>query len=727
MKITFQKEKKIFRLENRNFLYVFFVDEEGYLRHLYAGKPIAEADFSSSCDFGFDWAKTYLSRKGKEEIYADDYYSDRSLLEIGSEGKNDKRGSLIALRQDDGSFYTDFVFEGYRIFEGLPTLRNLPFASAGKEAQSLELTLREVRSGLTLKLTYSLLGDLPLVLRTSVLTNRTKKTAEVRKAMSLQLDLPENGYDLLHFYGTWARERNVERRPLGDGLTVIESRFGRSSHEENPFTILAEKNTDENQGSCFGFNLLYSGDFRFAADCGKAGDTRVLLGISDTDFSYPLKPKETLELPQGVIGYSSSGFNGLSQTFHDFIRDHLIRFKKAKERRPLIFNSWEGCYMDFDTEKILAYLGKAKEIGAELFVMDDGWFGKRNSDNSSLGDWEVNTEKIDLHRVADTCHREGMKFGLWFEPEMVNPDSDFYRSHPHCSLGHEDEKKELSRHQLALDLTDDKIVDEIAKKVNKILDTYPIDYVKWDNNRTIADNYSYHLGKDDQGKVSYLLTVGFYKLCKKIIDRHPDIFFEGCASGGGRFDLGMLAYFPQIWCSDETDPVQRLYIQYGTSYGYPLSTMGSHVSKSSAASYKTKCDIALFGTYGYEFDPTKLSEEEKKQLSPDLDLYHGIASAVIQNGDLYRLRSPFTDGALSWVSVSKKKDKALFLYVTLRKQNSYSHFVKLVGLDPKKRYGNSLDHKVYSGDYYENVGLNLSFWMEEFQSTLIVLTEAEHD
>lgn len=728
MKITFHEATRLFRLENNQFLYAFFIDGQGYLRHLYCGKPVAEFDYSSLCDFGFDWAKTYLSPSGKEEIFSDNYYSDRSLLEVGSEGKNDKRGSLVAIRQEDGSFLTDFVYVSHRIYFGFPALANLPYAFAkDQEAQSLELTLKEVRSGLLLKLTYTLLGELPLLVRTEVLQNETKNDVEVRKAMSLELDLPDQGYDLLHFYGTWSRERNVERKPLGDGLTIIESRLGRSSHEENPLNILAEKDTDENQGSCYGFNLIYSGDFRMAANCDKSGSTRVLLGINETDFSYVLKPQEAFELPQGIITYSSEGFNRLSQTFHSFIQDHLIRYANAKAYRPLIFNSWEGCYMDFSTEKILSYLKTAKEIGAELFVLDDGWFGKRNSDGSSLGDWEVNQSKIDLRKVIDSCHEQGMKFGLWFEPEMVNPDSDFYRSHPHCSLGHEDSQKELSRHQLALDLSNDSLVDEIAASVNRILDSYPIDYVKWDNNRTIADNYSYHLGKDEQGKISYLLTLGYYRLCKKIIDSHPQIFFEGCASGGGRFDLGSLAYFPQIWCSDETDPVQRLYIQYGTSYGYPLSTMGSHVSKSPVSSYKTKADVALFGSYGYEFDPTKLSTEDKQQLIPNLDLYHDMGNSVIQNGTLYRLRSPFTEGALSWISVSSDQTKAIFLYVTLRKQNSSSRFIRLLGLDPKKRYRNSLDKKAYSGDYYREIGLNLSFWMEEFQSTLVVLKEEDYD
>lgn len=726
MSVIVSSDNRLFVLENDKIEYAFFIDSQGYLRHLYFGKKIESFPFSSLINLGWDWSKTYRSPTNEEKIFLDDYSSSASLMEVSSSSRFDHRGSTFSFHQTDGSYLTDFLYRSHRVYKGLPSLKNMPSVSSNSDdASSVEIVLEDVLSKVNLVLTYSIIEGYDAIIRTSKLINKTSNDVDVERMFSLLLDLPSANYDLIHFPGDWSLERNVSRHSLRQEKVVIESEYGTSSHMANPFNVLIEKEGNEDQGEAFGFNLLWSGNFRFEVNVDKCHSTRVLLGINDSNFSYRLRKNEEAELPQAIMAYSSSGLNGLSLAMSDLIRDHIIRYGKAKEYRPLIFNSWEGCYFSFSTDSIIEYMNHAKAIGAELFVLDDGWFSTRDTDESGLGDWFVNSAKIDLKKVINHCHALGMKFGLWFEPEMVNPSSEFYRENPHCSLGHDGINQELSRHQLFLDLTNEEIVDKIARQVNAILDAYPIDYVKWDHNRTIADNYSYYQNRENQGKVSYLLTLGFYSLCKKIIDTHPNIFFEGCASGGGRFDLGMAYYFPQIWCSDETDPVQRLFIQYGTSMGYPLSMIGSHVSKNRMTSYKTKSDIAFFGTYGYEFNPLQLNEEEKKELLANLDYYHTIHQQVILNGDLYRIYSPFDSNYFSMISVSKDKKEALFIFVNLRKENNSYRFVKLKGLDPKKKYRNSLDDEAYYGDYYIHIGLNLTRWIDEFTSFLIRLSEAE--
>lgn len=724
MNITYDSNQRLFILDNAQIEYAFFVDGQNYLRHLYFGKKISPFSFHSSVDLGWDWSKTYQSSSEEEKIYADNYSSTASMMEVPSSARFDRRGDLITFKQKDGSYLTDFRYKTHRIFEGLPPLKDLPCASLNQsESRSVEIVLEEEISHAELILTFSMLDSLDVIVRSTKIVNPTEKDIVIERMFSLTLDLPSSAYDLIHFPGDWATERNISRQSLKQGKIVVESEFGTSSHMENPFNVLIAAGGNEDYGEAFGFNFLWSGNFRFEVCVDKYHSTRVLLGVNDSHFEYLLKSNSEVELPQGIVAYSSKGLNGLSLVCSDFIRDHVIRFHRAKEYRPLLFNSWEGCYLNFNTEIILEYLDRAKEIGSELFVLDDGWFGDRDNDDRSLGDWFVYSSKIDLKKVIDHCHRLGMKFGLWFEPEMVNPLSRFYKENPLCSLGHKTLDRELSRHQFYLDLTNPKIVEKIALQVISILDRYDIDYVKWDHNRDIADNFSYHLSEDNQGKVSYLMTLGFYSLCRKIVDRYPNIFFEGCASGGGRFDLGMAYFFPQIWCSDETDPIQRMYIQYGTSIGYPLSMIGSHVSQNPITSYKTKSDIAFFGTYGYEFNPTQLNETQKKELTEAVDLYHRLHKDVILNGDLYRICSPFDSNYFSQIAVSKDKKNAVFLFVNLRKENNSYRYIKLKGLSPQKEYRNTLDHRVYFGDYYLNIGLNLTRWIDEFTSFLVVLTE----
>lgn len=719
MAITYNAENALFRIENARFSYVFFVNSKGVLQHLYFGKPIGETDLSSA-DLGWDWSKTYLSADGAEKIYEDNYYNDRSMAEVPSHGLMDKSGAQFVIEKSGGVTATSFVYKKHRIYDGKPKLSALP-STHGDDAQTLEITLDDVYGNERLLLSYTVYGDLGALIRNASIINCGKTEIRVKRAYSLGLDLPRSDFDLMHFHGDWCLERFAERKPLANGRFTVESTMGRSSHEKNPFAVLCDRHATEDTGEAYAFSFVYSGNFTLAANVDKWRRTRVLLGICDEDFSFALGSGETFEVPEGVLVYSDRGLGGVSRTMHDLVRNNLITHKKAKAARPVLFNSWEGCYLDFDTQSILAYAENAAKIGAELFVLDDGWFGKRDTDCSSLGDWFVADGKIDLKKVIDKCHSLGMKFGIWFEPEMINPDSDLYRTHPDYALGDGGYERTLSRHQLVLDTSRKEVADRLFKDMSAILDKYEIDYIKWDHNRNIGEI----TGSDTPyGEVCHRLILGTYSLLDRLQKKYPEIFFEGCASGGGRFDLGMLYYNPQIWTSDETDPVQRLFIQYGTSYAYPLSVMGSHISKNPITSYTAKGRIALFGTYGIEMNPCLLSESEREEVREVNEIYKKYHCEVIQNGDLYRLASPFEGNYTSMMSVSKDKSKALVLFANVLKENNRYRFIKLKGLDPDKRYSNSHDGKIHDGRYYMQIGLNFTAWLEEFTTFLVVLEEA---
>ncbi len=724
MPITFSEERLI-RIENDNYSYLMYVDGQNILRHLYYGNRLTDVDIENLTYVAWDWANTYYDAgEEKEKVYLDNYNSMASHVEVASDGNNDKKGSTIRISQKDDSYYTDFRFVSYRIYQGVPSSDAIPYIHS-KKAESIEITLKDTLSGLSMLLTYTMHEDSSVLVRTTKLVNSTDESINAERMMSLTLDIPQTEFDFIHFHGDWAIERSVERNRIPLGTTSICSKYGRTSHVENPYCILLDPHADERQGECYGFNLIWSGNFKMEVTKERHHDIRVNYGIEDENFSYNLHPGETLDLPQAVFAYTDRGMNTLSQSFHDFIREHIVPERVFGKYRSILFNSWEGCFMDFNTDSILAYMDSAKEIGAELFVLDDGWFGHRDDDTSSLGDWYVNEKKIDLKKVIQHCHDLGMKFGLWFEPEMINADSDLYKKHPEYVLGHRMKEMCLGRHQFVLDTANPNAVSDVVKAVNLILDTYDIDYVKWDNNREVADNFSSYLGKDRQKSVDYLMTLGVYRMFREIVESHPNIFFEGCASGGGKFDLGVLSYFPQIWCSDETDPIQRLHIQYGTGYGYPLSTIGSHVSKCPITSYQAKSDIAFFGCYGYEFNPTLLTENEKKELKPNEERYHRLHQKVILEGDLYRLSSPFDSNYFCELSVSKDKESALLLFSILKKEGNFYRFIRVPGLDPDKMYKNSYDNKVRSGRYYQNVGMNFYRWMDEFFTIMVEFNEVK--
>lgn len=724
--IDFIAEKRLFHLYNENISYYFYITEKGILQHLYFGKRLDDIDIESLTDLGEDWSRTYFSSETKkEEMYRDFYYYDHSMSELPSHGAMDVKLSPIVI-DIDGRQDCDFRFRSYRIFSGKKKLRDLPsFRLEESDCQTLEILLKDIASETYVLLSYTVMEKEAAIFRNLEILNKNAGIIDVTRAFTLTLEFPRKDLELTHFPGDWCLERQMRKEKLTEGSKRIRSRLGRSSHEHNPCVFLSDIGADENHGDVYGFALVYTGNFSFDISVSKWGSARVNAGIDDEDFCFRLNPGESFICPEAVMVYSEKGFNSSSQTFHDLIRDHLIPRHGTDTKEAILLNSWEGCYMDFDTEKMIAFIRHAKTIGAEMFVLDDGWFGRRDDDSSSLGDWRVNTEKVDLRRIIDTCHEEGLKFGLWIEPEMVNPDSDLFRTRPDWIVGRDGIDLALSRHQLVLDTTNPEVVAYLTQSISDILNTYEIDYVKWDHNRNILNPYSRYLGDKRQGEFFHRLILGVYRLFENLTSAFPEVMFEGCASGGGRFDLGMLYYTPQIWCSDETDPVQRLFIQYGTSYVYPCITMGAHVSKNPITCYRTKAEIALFGTYGFEFDPRKIGEEDIGEIRKVNDIFHRYHREVIGEGNLYRICNPFESNYMAQICVSKNQERAILLFVNILKENNSYRFIKAVGLNRAFLYRNHRDKKIYSGAYLMDVGVNLSFWLDEFSSFLIVFERVE--
>ncbi len=722
--IKFIKEKNVFILENKEITYLFFVNEKGILIHLYFGKKLNNYSLENFINQGSGWGDYYLEKETNlEKKYANSYYYDKSLVEFSSHGCGDTRSATLILEDYENNI-SDFRYLKHRIYKGRKELKNQPHCRLNKDdAETLEITLKDTTKNIRVILSYTILKDFPLILRNTTIINRNLKNIFIKKCNSITLDFARADFKLIHFPGDWALERQVYEEQITRGNKIISSNLGRSSHDHNPFIFLTDLDASETHGVVYGFSFVYSGNYKIDIGVNKFNSTRVNIGINDEDFSFKLESGECFDLPEGVILYSDSGIEKATHDLHDLIRNHLLRKGNQETSESILLNSWEGCYMDFDTAKILNYINEAHKIGATLFVLDDGWFGKRNDDSSSLGDWHVNEDKIDLKKVIDYAHSLNMKFGLWIEPEMGNFNSDLLRKHPDYALGNIKYNRPLSRHQIGLDFTNKEVREVIFNQISKILDTYEIDYVKVDNNSPIFTPTSSYLKNESAGSFYHKLTLGIYEFYDELTSRFTNILFEGCASGGGKFDLGMLYYFPQIWCSDETDPIQRLYIQYGTSYMYPLTSIGAHVSKNPIISYKDKSAVALFGTYGYEFDPQKLTDKEKEELNEFKYFYKKYHQKVIVEGDFYRLNNPFTSNYFGAVSVSKDKTIALALFVNFKKENDCYRFLKVRGLAKNKMYKNSFNNLIASGEYYENVGVNISIWLDEFRSILIEFDE----
>lgn len=726
--ISYNENTRVFHLTNGYLSYIVYVNDVGILETLYFGKAISGIDDVEPLRRSAEWhdSSFYYDNVAKKEVkYADSFKNNSAPLEISSHGLFDKRRAPIVIRRTNGSYETDFRYLSHKIYSGVNKIKDLPSVRKG-DFTTLEVTLKEVSSEVYLRYYLSLAEDKNVLVKSFEIINRTENVVKVLRAESLQLDLPRSDYKLVHFHGRWQRERSYVENDLHDGIQEISSNYGRTSHEENPFVYLSDKNADFDKGEVIGFNFIYSGNFKFRAQVTSFDGVHITYGINDEDFEWTLNPNDSFATPQAVIAYSYDGVDGMSKAFRTFIKENLLSEKDALPKR-IPFNSWEGCFFDFDTKTVIDYINDGAKIGTELFVLDDGWFGERNSDNAGLGDWKVNEKKIDLKKIIDHCHKLGIAFGIWFEPEMVNYDSDLYRAHPEYVLGDINAKTiTCIRHQFHLDFANPEVVDNVYRQMKAFLDEYEIDYIKWDCNRVIQEHFSAIYPADKQGEIYHRIILGYYDLLGRIAEEYPNILIEGCASGGGRFDLGTLYFTPQIWASDESDPAVRMEINFNTSIGYPLSTIGAHVNASPVSSYETKAILALFGTYGYEMNPNKLSEEEIATLAKVADAYHKYHKSVIEEGDLYHLISPNFTNRMAMQCVSRDKKTSLAVFMNRAKELDCYRFLKLKGLDPKARYYNDYENCTSSGEYLMNIGINLcSEWLPEFTARLIMITQVD--
>ena len=725
--ITFNEKSGVFHLTNGSISYMIYRNQAGILETLYVGKAMREIACINAMRKSADWHDSsfyYDNVEKKEYRYQDGFKNNSAPLEIGSHGVFDKRHAPIVLRKVNGSYETDFRYVSHRVYQGILPVTGLPHVRKGNY-ETLEITLKDVSGDVFLTYFLSISADNDVLIKSFTIKNEGEPV-RVQRAMSLQLDLPRNGYRLVHFHGRWQNERNYAETPLGDGIIEISSNYGRSSHEENPFVYLMAEDANKDYGEVIGLNFIYSGNFKFRAQVTSYGGTHVTYGMNDEDFEWTLEKGASFSTPQAVIAYSYAGAESMSQTFHRFIKGDLLSDKdKLPKRIP--FNSWEGCFFTFDTKTVTDYIDDGAKIGTELFVLDDGWFGARNDDTAGLGDWKVNKQKIDLHAIMAHCKQKGIAFGIWFEPEMINYDSDLYRAHPEYVLG-DGTAKTLTciRHQFHLDFADEKVVDEVYSQLKAFLDEYPVDYIKWDCNRIICEHYSDKYPAARQGEIYHRVILGYYSLLGRICDEYPNILIEGCASGGGRFDLGALYYTPQIWASDESDPAVRMEINYNTSIGYPLSAIGAHVNASPVADYKTKAILALFGTYGYEMNPNKLTPDEIADLDKIAAVYKKYHKSVIEEGALYHLLSPAKTNWMAMECVSQDRKTALAVVMNRKKEWDRYRFLKLKGLKKDALYQNDYEDAVSTGEYLMNVGINLSNeWCGEFCCRLITVTEVQ--
>ena len=691
MSIIVDQKNRVITLQTRTTSYQMKADELNTLYHTYYGKKIGGTDMSYQiccADRGFSGNPYELGATNKR------YSLDVLPQEYSCFGTGDYRITALRVRNADGSQAAQLRYTGHRILYGKYSLEGLPAVYAGNnEAQTLIVCLEDPSSQLRVELQYGILEDLDVITRAVRITNGGGSPVVLQKAASISLDWQFGRYDWITFQGRHAMERNLERNAIHHGAQAIGSVRGTSSHHYNPFSILCDPSATETSGDCFGFSFLYSGEFLMEAELDQVGQTRLVCGIHPDDFAWTLEPGESFQTPEVMMSYSAEGFGLLSRNFHQTIREHICRGEWKHKRRPVLINNWEATYFDFTGDKLVSIARDAHDLGVELFVMDDGWFGKRNDDNSGLGDWYPNEKKLGctLKELGDRICATGMKFGIWFEPECVSEDSDLYREHPDWAVQIPNRKPNLARNQLVLDFSRRDVQDYIIHQMSAILSDAPISYVKWDFNRSICDKFSSQLTPERQGEFVHRYVLGLYRVLENLTQAFPHILFEGCSGGGGRFDAGMLYYTPQIWCSDNTDAVNRLDIQYGTSFGYPVSAMGAHVSAvpnhqtGRVTPLQTRGTVAMSGTFGYELDVTKVTEEGKKEIREQIACFHRFYD-LIQYGDYYRLTGA-KDPCVAWEFAAPDGSEALVSTVAARVEgNAPPAHIQVLGLREDARY-----------------------------------------
>lgn len=718
---------KIFNLETKNTLYQMKVDRFGVLNQLWYGEK------TDCCmDYLLDYPDAGFSGNIYEAENERTYSLNTLPQEYSTSGVGDFRISAISVTHEDGSNALDLRVREYQIKKGKYEIPGLPAVYAKEdEAETLEITLKDTATEAEVILKYGVFEKEDVITRSVVVKNSGKTPIVINKVHSMCLDIPYGDWEWMHFYGRHTMERQAERVPVLHGISESSSSRGTSSHHQNPAVLLCEKDCTETNGHCIGAALMYSGGFQAQVEKDQLEQIRLVMGIHPDTFEWILEAGEAFYTPEVILSCSTTGFAKLSQNFHHIIRNHVCRGTYQLSSRPVLINNWEATYFDFNEEKILNIARQASKLGIDMMVLDDGWFGKRDDDCSGLGDWFVNEKKLNggLKALVEKINAMGMKFGLWFEPEMVSEDSDLYRNHPDWAIQIPGRKPMRSRYQLVLDMSNPEVVDYLYGVMSAILRENHIEYVKWDMNRSISDWYTATLSRGRQMEMPHRYVLGLYELLEKLTSEFPDVLFEGCSGGGGRFDAGMMYYCPQIWCSDDTDAHERTFIQYGTSFFYPTSTVGSHVSAvpnhqtGRITSIETRGVVAMAGSFGYELDLNQLSEEEKAVVAKQVTHYKEYQS-LIYNGDYYRLANPFEDGMSAWSWISEDKKTILVQGVLFRaKPNVLRKTLRLMGLEAKKNYKIAGTEEVYTGVALMSGGVLLQRAVGDDVSFEIVLEE----
>ncbi|GGH84424.1 alpha-galactosidase [Pullulanibacillus pueri] len=712
MPIYFNEVTKEFHLQNESTSYIFKVLQNGQLGSLYYGKAIQHQEA---------FPHFYYQREMPSSTFLDDdptFSLDMIKQEYPSYGTTDFREPAIQITQENGSRISDFKYKTHRIVKGKPKLKGLPasYAENEEEVTTLIVTLYDEVIQAECELYYSIYETYNVLTRSTQIINKGEQALTINRLLSTSIDFPDSDYECLQLSGTWARERHIKTRKLQPGIQSISSTRGTSSAQQNPFIALKREATTENQGEVYGFNLVYSGNFLAQVEVDPFDVARVMIGINPFDFSWRLEQGESFQTPEAVCVYSDQGLNKMSQIYHQFYRERMARGKWRDRERPVLINNWEATYFDFNEEKLLEIARTSKNLGVELFVLDDGWFGRRDNDRSSLGDWFVDTRKLPngIKGLANKIKALGLDFGLWFEPEMVSKVSELYEQHPDWIIHVPDRTPSQGRHQYVLDFSRKEVVDYIFEKMCAIIDDASISYIKWDMNRNMTEIGSFNLTADRQQEVAHRYILGVYDLYERLTTKYPEILFESCASGGARFDPGMLYYAPQAWTSDDTDAIERLKIQYGTSMVYPISSIGAHVSAvpnhqvGRLTSLETRANVAYFGAFGYELNVNDMTKDEQALVQDQIEFFKKHRR-LFQYGTFYRLISPFeSEGVTSWMVVSADQDQAIFgYYQALAQPNVRLPKVKLLGLDPTKKYQLEGHEESYHGDELMHFGLHM--------------------
>ena len=722
MAIVYDASSKTFNLSTSKTSYVLKVLGSNHVAHVYWGKKIK----AKNLDYVLrskNWG-SFLTNTDN----IDDFMLEMTPQEYPGYGSTDLRTPAVELQFSDGTSATDFRYESHNIYAGKNKLNDLPatYIEDENEAMTLELTLVDSLKNVKLILSYSVFEEFDAITRSVKIINESNEDANINRVLSANVDFRDSHYELLQLSGAWARERHIIRKEIRSGSQSIESRRGSSSHAQNPFMALVRKDTTEQHGEVYGFSLIYSGNFLANVEVDMYENARAQIGINPFDFTWLLKSKEEFTAPEAVLVYSNEGLTGMSHIYNCLYGKRLCKGKYRDEVRPILINNWEATYFDFNETKIKEIAREATNLGMELFVLDDGWFGKRDDDNSSLGDWFVNEEKLKggLNKLATEINEMGLQFGLWFEPEMVSPISELYKEHPDWCIHIPGRNRSEARRQLILDYSREDVCNYIIEKISEVLSSAPISYVKWDMNRNMSEIGSAKLPANRQREVAHRYILGLYKVLEEITTRFPDVLFESCSGGGGRFDPGMLYYMPQTWTSDNTDAIERLKIQFGTSMVYPNASIGCHVSAvpnhqvDRITPIETRGVVAMSGNFGYELDITKLPESEKEIIKEQVKLYKEIRE-TIQFGKCYRLSSPFENNDIAWMFISKDCEEIIVSFVrTLAKPNSKFISLKLVGLDESSKYEILGENIIVGGDELMNIGLNVPELKGDYQAKM---------